>query len=104
MIGVTSPGRPFLYTPKGTTQRQKILIEYEKEIDALYAAVDESTHTDIDAPENWTIPQTKVFVRTIIERVMKTGRSISDDDDLFEHGLDRYLIITIINHRFLILL
>ena len=104
MIGVTSPGRPFLYTPKGTTQRQKILIEYEKEIDALYTAVDESTHTDIDAPENWTVPQTKVFVRTIIERVMKTGRSISDDDDLFEHGLDRYLIITIINHRFLILL
>ena len=104
MIGVTSPGRPFLYTPKGTTQRQKILIEYEKEIDALYAAVDESTHTDIDAPENWTVPQTKVFVRTIIERVMKTGRSISDDDDLFEHGLDRYFIITINNYQFLILL
>ena len=104
MIGVTSPGRPFLYTPKGTTQRQKILIEYEKEIDALYAAVDESTHTDIDAPENWTVPQTKVFVRTVIERVMKTGRSVSDDDDLFEHGLDRYGIITIINYHFLILL
>ena len=104
MIGVTSPGRPFLYTPKGTTQRQKILIEYEKEIDALYAAVDESTHTDIDAPENWTVPQTKVFIRTVIERVMKTGRSISDDDDLFEHGLDRYFIITINNYQFLILL
>ena len=104
MIGVTSPGRPFLYTPKGTTQRQKILIEYEKEIDALYTAVDESTHTDIDAPENWTVPQTKVFIRTVIERVMKTGRSISDDDDLFEHGLDRYFIITINNYQFLILL
>ena len=103
MIGVTSPRRPFLYTPKGTTQRQKILIEYEKEIDALYAAVDD-TRTDIDAPENWIVSQTKVFVRTVIERVMKTGRSISDDDDLFEHGLDRYLIITIINYRFLILL
>ena len=97
MIGVTSPGRPFLYTPKGTTQRQKILIEYEKEIDALYAAVDESTHTDIDAPMNWSIPQTKVFVRTVTERVMKTRGSIYDDYVLFERDLDRCIIIIISN-------
>lgn len=88
MIGVASPSKPFTYTPKGTLQRQKILNNYEKEIDALYAAVDENTHTDIDAPKDWSIAQTKTFVRTIIEKVMKSRVHIADTDDLFERGLD----------------
>lgn len=96
MIGVASPSKPFTFTPKGTTQRQKILAAYEKEIDALYAAVDESTHTDIDAPEDWSIPQTKVFVRTVIEKIMKTRTHVSDTDDLFERGLDRFVIYILV--------
>ena len=53
MITVSTPEKPFTYTAKNTPRRHAIIREYEPEIDALYAAVDESTQADIEPPHSW---------------------------------------------------
>lgn len=35
-IGLASPGKPFPTTPKGSTQRRKVVEDYEKEIEEVY--------------------------------------------------------------------
>ncbi|THH03024.1 hypothetical protein EW145_g6597 [Phellinidium pouzarii] len=88
MILITSPSKPLLYTPKGTIRRRPILDQYTAEIDAIYAAVDESAQDEISGPKDWSISNVIKFVRQVVEKTMKNNRQISDDKDLFEFGLD----------------
>lgn len=88
MILVSYPSKPFTYTAKNTVRRQAVIADYEAEIERLYAAVQETTQPHISMPETWTRPNTLMFVRIIVTEVLK--REISDDQDLFESGCDRY--------------
>lgn len=92
MIIVTSPSKPFTYTAKGSVRRLAIIKEYEAEIDAAYAAVNESSQDDIPAPLSWNLSSTKQFVRQVVGNTMKTGGKVASDDvDLFQMGLDRFV-------------
>ena len=92
MILVTSSNKPFSFTAKGTPRRQAIINEYEEEINQLYDSIEESAQIDISAPDRWTAQSTYTFVRSVVLHVIK-GRDITDDDDLFEHGGDRYSFV-----------
>lgn len=91
MILVSSPSKPFQYTSKQTVRRQYMIKEYSEEIGALYASASEAAQEDIQGPSSWSKLDTTLFIRNIIGASMKKkGETISDDEDLFEHGLDRY--------------
>lgn len=87
MILVCIPNKPFTYTAKNTVRRQAIIADYEDEIDALYAAVQETTQPHISPPPEWSQANTISFIRIVVAEALK--REISDDDDLFENGCDR---------------
>ncbi|KAH7912698.1 hypothetical protein BJ138DRAFT_1083028 [Hygrophoropsis aurantiaca] len=86
MIIVSKPSKPFTYTAKNTPRRQAIIADYEDEINALYNAVEESTQSGITPPLHWDQQSTCAFVRKAVSSVM--GRTISDDDDIFQQGCD----------------
>ena len=88
MILVTSPEKPFEYTAKNDTRRHAIVAMYEGEIDALYAAVNETTQADLKPPMSWSQASAKAFVRAVVERVL--DRPLGDQDDLFQNSCDRY--------------
>ncbi|KAI0691830.1 hypothetical protein BC835DRAFT_1278821 [Cytidiella melzeri] len=86
MILVSSPNKPFTFTAKGTPRRYAVLDEYAPEIDALYAAVEESTQADIPSPQLWDSAGTTEFVRTVVNKVL--SRPVSDSQDIFQHSCD----------------
>lgn len=89
MIAVSKPSKPFTYTGKMTARRQAIIAEYEPEIEALYAAAEETTRAVVAFPPSWT-PETGLeFARKLVGSVLK--QEVSDDDDIFQHGCDRFV-------------
>ncbi|THH07788.1 hypothetical protein EW145_g3144 [Phellinidium pouzarii] len=80
MIIVTSPFKPILYTPKGSLRRQATHDQYVTEIDAIYAAVDESAQDDIPGPMDWSMTSVREFVSQVVEKTMKKNeREISEN-------------------------
>ena len=88
MILVASPSKPFTFTAKLTPRRSSVIKHYEPEINALYDAVTESAQTDITRPEDWNLVNTTQFIKAVVIKMM--GKSIRDDDNIFQHGADRY--------------
>ncbi|GJE93533.1 acetyl-CoA synthetase-like protein [Phanerochaete sordida] len=86
MIIAASPSKPFTYTAKNTARRQAVIDDYEPEIDAAYAAVEESTQPDLPPPPTWDFTHTLRFVRVVVNRVLKNP--VSDTDDIFQKGCD----------------
>ncbi|EMD35494.1 hypothetical protein CERSUDRAFT_157295 [Gelatoporia subvermispora B] len=86
MIVVTSPSKPLEFTAKGTPRRQVCLNAYEAEIDAAYAAAENSSQTDLAPPPEWTQDTVSAFIRAVVEKVLTS--SLADDADLFQHGCD----------------
>ncbi|XP_006463297.1 hypothetical protein AGABI2DRAFT_120116 [Agaricus bisporus var. bisporus H97] len=86
MIITTNSNKPLEFTPKGTPRRQVCLKIYEKEIEAIYEAVKDSSQTDIPVPEVWTVENAMEFVDRTIKRVMKYP--IAADQDIFLQGCD----------------
>ncbi|KAH7912513.1 hypothetical protein BJ138DRAFT_785417 [Hygrophoropsis aurantiaca] len=86
MIIVTSPSKPFEYTPKGTPQRNACLAAYEEEIEALYDAVKESSQPELIPPTQWTADSTLHYIRNVVEKVVLAP--LTDDTDLFQVGCD----------------
>ncbi|KAH7912519.1 Alpha/Beta hydrolase protein [Hygrophoropsis aurantiaca] len=86
MIIVTRPSKPFEYTPKGTPRRQVCIAAYEEEIEALYAAVKESSQPEIIPPAQWTVDSTLHFIRNVVEKVVLAP--LTDDTDFFQVGCD----------------
>ena len=96
MILVASPSKPFEYTSKGNLRRQRMIDAYATEINALYDSVAESAQEDIAGPSEWNSEQTYDFMKSVVAQTLKTrSENIEDGDDLFEHGLDRYVAIRI---------
>ena len=88
MIIVTSPSKSFTYTAKSTPRRPAIINDYAPEIEALYAAADETTQAHLSPPASWTVANSREFVRSVVHHVIV--RAIGDQDDLFQNGCDRY--------------
>lgn len=86
MIMVATPHKPFTYTAKNTARRPAVINEYAEEIEALYAAADETTQADLTPPSSWSYEPAKEFVRAVVNRVLE--HEVSDYDDLFQHGCD----------------
>nr|VWP02499.1 M protein type 1 [Ganoderma boninense] len=86
MIIVTSPSKQFTYGIKGLPRRVPALNDYRNEIDAIYAAVAESAQSDIPGPIAWDTPDVQVFLRVVVERVLR--KPIADEADLFRNGCD----------------
>ncbi|EKM52740.1 uncharacterized protein PHACADRAFT_198789 [Phanerochaete carnosa HHB-10118-sp] len=86
MIIVSSPSKPFTYTTKGTPRRPAIITEYQPEIEALYATVNETTQAHLPPPRSWSLPHAIEFVRCVVQEVMT--RHILDTDDIFQKGCD----------------
>jgi len=87
MIIVASPSKPFAYTAKMTARRQAIIKDYEKEINALYDVIDQTSQVDIPVPAEWTPSQSLDYMRHIVHKVMT--HKVPDDVDIFQHGCDR---------------
>ena len=87
MIIVASPSKPFTYTGKGTPRRPAVIEEYQPEIEALYAEVEETTQAHLPPPISWAIIDAIDFVRAVVHQVMT--RAVNDTDDLFQNGCDR---------------
>ncbi|EIW80018.1 acetyl-CoA synthetase-like protein [Coniophora puteana RWD-64-598 SS2] len=89
MIVISTPGKPFTYTAKGTVRRQAVIHAYSDEIDAAYAAAEklESVQSGgFAVPEVWTADAALAFVRAVVWRVV--GREVGDGVDLFQVGCD----------------
>ncbi|KAJ7185924.1 hypothetical protein C8R46DRAFT_388493 [Mycena filopes] len=85
MILVSNATKPFTYTAKSTARRQAIIADYNDEIQALYATVDETTQPALRL-ESWDPISTLEFVREVVHNVM--ARAVEDDADIFQHGCD----------------
>ncbi|EIN09240.1 acetyl-CoA synthetase-like protein [Punctularia strigosozonata HHB-11173 SS5] len=66
--------------------RHGVLAEYVDEIDSAYAALEESTQLEIQAPASWSDNTAMLFLRSLVKNVLK--QDISDEEDLFEYGCD----------------
>ena len=97
MILVASLSKPFTYTAKATARRQAVIADYDPEIRALYDAITETTRSDIPVPKDWEQPQTMHFVRNIVKKVLT--KRVNDEDDIFQHGCDRYAFISILQNE-----
>lgn len=87
MILVMEPAKPFTYTVKRTPHRSTILANYTKEIDDVYAAVAETSQSQIEPPATWSESGALYFVHSVVEKVMK--KHVNPSDDIFQHGCDR---------------
>ncbi|KAG8877546.1 hypothetical protein FRB98_006666, partial [Tulasnella sp. 332] len=90
MIIVTSPNKLIPLTPKQTVMRKKALVLYEPEIEACYAAQEQSSEAagDVSVPMTWDDEETSIFMRRLVARVMERSKAPSDEADLFQNGLD----------------
>ncbi|TBU38867.1 acetyl-CoA synthetase-like protein [Dichomitus squalens] len=86
MIMVTLPSKPFTYNAKGFPRRVPVLQDYENEIEALYATVEQSSQGDVPAPSSWNSHGVKTFVHTVVQHVL--GQPLAEDADLFRNGCD----------------
>lgn len=87
MILVLKPSKPFEYTPKGSPRRQAVIVKYDDEIEEAYRLVESSSQNDIASPATWNAMQTRIFIRSVLEKVLEIP--VGDDHDIFAHGCDR---------------
>ncbi|KAG9007856.1 hypothetical protein FRB94_013912 [Tulasnella sp. JGI-2019a] len=90
MILITSVNKLMPLTAKNTVIRKVALALYESEIEACYAAVDDSAGAaaNIPIPTTWNDEEALRFVRRVVAKVMKKEEPPSDEEDLFQNGFD----------------
>lgn len=84
-IRLADPKKPFQLTPKGTTKRHAVNKDYKDEIDAIYAAAEESAAVEL--PTSLTTDSLCTFVRSLIANLLNRS-DLRDDEDLYAAGLD----------------
>lgn len=89
MVLVAKPSKPFEYTAKNTPRRQGMINKYSDEIETIYEAVEATTRTSITLPKEWDIISATNFVGAVVSSVLV--HNVKDDDDIFQHGCDRYV-------------
>ncbi|KAJ6611221.1 hypothetical protein B0H10DRAFT_2224315 [Mycena sp. CBHHK59/15] len=86
MVIITHPSRPFRYTPKNTPHRSSVLDAYEKEIEAVYEAMEEISPTEKAMASTDEEADFGLVARKAVEKVMHFP--IADDADIFQNGCD----------------
>ncbi|KAG8977783.1 hypothetical protein FRB93_011765 [Tulasnella sp. JGI-2019a] len=84
-----------LLTVKNTIIRKATLALYEFEIEACYAAMNNSVKAarDIPLPATWNDKDISKFMCQLVAKVMERDEPPFDEDDLFQNGLDSYVSI-----------
>ncbi|KAL8280977.1 hypothetical protein RQP46_006656 [Phenoliferia psychrophenolica] len=100
MILVCAPDRPLLLTPKGTVSRPRSLALYETEIEAIYAALEEASTGGVQPPKAWTAATVEVYVKAVVEEIMRPDGGDVDERDFFLQGCDS-LQATVLRNRLL---
>lgn len=90
MVIVADPSKPFSYTAKGTARRAVVLSAYEHEISLAYEAFEESSQPSFPIPDTWDSDECHEFARNVVENIIP--HHLSDDDDIFLQGCDRYVV------------
>lgn len=92
-IGLSSQNKPFKKTPKGTTMRRAAIRDYEKEIDAIYAA---NLDDDLEIPLSETIDEQTVedYIRQVLCHVLDKPQ-IENTQDIYSAGLDSLMTIQV---------
>lgn len=88
MIVLAIPSKPFTFTGKGSIRKSAVVADYADEIEAAYTAVEAGTSANVDAPATWTKETATDFVRAVVLKVLES--KVEDNDDIFQHGADRY--------------
>lgn len=84
-IGISSRDKPFQTTPKGTTQRHKVLNDYKEEINRIYARDGADLLREFsEAP---TAADIREYIRGIVTKMVRQS-GIDDKDDFYKLGLD----------------
>ncbi|RXW20332.1 hypothetical protein EST38_g5522 [Candolleomyces aberdarensis] len=108
MVILSSPGKPFQYTAKGSPRRQVVIDMYEKEINDLYdgtssqcpmaeasgASTGSPEDVDLSSVEGCTKLVRKVFGKSLR---LEEGEELKDDDDILQLGCDSLQAIWIRN-------
>ncbi|KZT23998.1 putative aminoadipate reductase [Neolentinus lepideus HHB14362 ss-1] len=88
MILVSDPKKPLPRAAKGTVQRKPTIALYEKEIDALYEAVESSFKSvNVEPPKSWTTTDLVPWLLQDAEQI-NHERKVDPEGDLFEQGFD----------------
>ncbi|EKM48480.1 uncharacterized protein PHACADRAFT_108873, partial [Phanerochaete carnosa HHB-10118-sp] len=98
MVIITDPARPLPRAAKGTIVRKQALAVYEREINNLYATVEQSGNTEnIPPPPSWTVPDVQAWLQK--HACILTNRdTIPPSKDLFDQGFDS-LYATFLRNR-----
>ncbi|EKM50758.1 uncharacterized protein PHACADRAFT_153008 [Phanerochaete carnosa HHB-10118-sp] len=89
MIIVTDRARPLPRTAKGTVVRKQALKAYEKEIDSLYAILEDSGNAEsIRPPSSWSVPDIQAWLQEHASALANRSDVISPSRDLFGQGFD----------------
>ncbi|GAW14253.1 hypothetical protein ANO14919_036530 [Xylariales sp. No.14919] len=96
LVTFTSLDKPFSRASKGTIQRRLSIAAYEKEIDTLYARVEEGLLTNGLPPLQSTSPDGLLpFLQFLYSETLE-NHEIAAEDDLFSKGLDSLLIFMLV--------
>lgn len=93
-IGVGSKNKPFKRTPKGSTQRQATVREYEKEIAAIYVA-GLGAELEDHLPETLDQATVRDYIRQMISRVLEQSDIPVNQNLYTTAGLDSLMTIQI---------
>jgi thioester reductase-like protein len=99
-ILIASSQKPFHYTPKGSVSRERTLAIYDREIEELYAVLEDVSTSNVKTPVSWTEQNASSYVKAVVAEVMGLDRPDGPDDseDLFIQGCDS-LQATVIRNR-----
>lgn len=85
IIVTTAQTRPLVRTPKGSIPRGANVQQFQVEVDALYLKADVSGAESLPIDDPGRLLDA---TRKLVQISFSTPRSITDDDDFFEHGMD----------------
>ncbi|KAF3484455.1 uncharacterized protein GIQ15_03779 [Arthroderma uncinatum] len=87
-VTITKPGKPFIYTDKGTVKRAATLALYADYIDRFYSSLSDEDLEDIPQVDVSSNDSIQSYIREILISSLPNIREASPDLDLFELGLD----------------
>ncbi|KAI9371137.1 hypothetical protein BJX61DRAFT_543936 [Aspergillus egyptiacus] len=85
-IGLASPRKPFIITPKGSTKRRQTLDNYAEEVKAIYDHAD-TEGAGFELPKDADLLTVMACVRGIVSHLLGSS-NLSDQTDFYAAGLD----------------
>ncbi|KAI0684699.1 male sterility protein-domain-containing protein [Cytidiella melzeri] len=94
LVLVEDPAHPFQYSDKGTVKKQTTLALYHEQIEQAYQTVEQGQSPSVTNPPSPSFDNVTVFTGLVRSQVSEClERTIGDDDDFFNAGLDSLLAV-----------